>query len=163
MSLRTKLVGLGAAGALAVAGVTAVVPGTASALSIRTTPTVSISGVEGANSAGACAGTFCNMFNDVVSVSAPGHAVTFTAAQAGQFIPLRVIAQDTVTCWGAHAVNEYTYTHDTAFGTTTLTFQPDLTCPAGSYAAGSEQSAQAQTENGLTTPYAGFDWYSQLQ
>jgi hypothetical protein len=164
MSVRTKLLGVAASGALAVVGAAVVAPGTASAFPVR--PTLSISGVEGPNSVGACTGGFCSAFNQLVSLSAPGDAVTFTAAQTGMSEPLRVIAEDTLTCQAAHAENVYTYQHNTTFGTATLTFQPDLTCPSigqYQYPIASEQSAQAQAETGVTTPSAGLVWYDQLQ
>jgi hypothetical protein len=157
MSMRTRLIGLAAAGTLAACGAACVVPQAASALKLRSS--LSISGVEGSSSVEACTGGPCAAGNQLVFLSSSGHAVTFTAAQTNMNEPLRVVATDTLWCESqAGNIATYTFAHNTAYGTTTLTFQPDLTCPPGQFFVGSEQSAEAQAANGMTTPYAELKW-----
>jgi hypothetical protein len=164
MSLRTKLTGLVAAGALVVASSAALVPGTASAALTIPPPVyhppvvLSISGVLASNHVAAYEGGNGDYLT--LPMFPSGQPVTFTSGLTWLKSPVRVIASDTFDCKDNYGnYYEYTVDHDTAFGTATVTFQPDVTCPTGQALEWTVVTAHAQDEAGATTPGVGFYWF----
>ncbi len=84
--------------------------------------------------------------------------VTFTATGSSSLLPVRVVASDTLGCSGGQVT---TVAHDSAAvdGRATITWQPNLSCPAGQYPVWSTQSGHGQAgSTGTPTAQVSFSW-----
>jgi hypothetical protein len=83
--------------------------------------------------------------------------VSFTVTDESPSTPVRVIAIDTLVCSTGVQTQ---VAHATAYapGRATVTWQPNLACPAGQYPISSTLSAQGDAASGLTTGHVSFVW-----
>jgi hypothetical protein len=87
-------------------------------------------------------------------------SVSFTATAVNSSAPVRVVATDTLWCGGGQTT---TISHVSAYATkqSSISWQPNLSCPSGYGVLGSRLTASGQLKNGtitLTTGTVNFDW-----